>query len=334
MGDPPDTDFYSPRELTYIVPAGRHLSDYEAVICHVQPGGETDARTRLQHPNWFQYRDPSGFWQRTYTREQAMNDRAVAGVLESASTGGGLEELDDYWTQEVLGRYHQGFAFVQWGLFRTLSRAVRHAPSDTLTMMLTFGAVDRLRHQQTIALFTLALEQAGGMVDEGQAREAWLRDPVYQPTRRVVERLMASADWCEAALVVGLLFEPLLSDFVEQHFFRRFGPRNGDPFTPVLAMTAGRDRDRFHNAMMSLAGMLLAETDSDRRPVPAGENRAVLQGYVDEWAPAILRAVDAFAPVYDLPTMRPGQASVSRSAVIAACRDNLARIGLRADWGE
>src|SRR5207253_1080629 len=73
----PADGFYSPRELTYIQPAGRRLSDYEAAICHVQPDvahydfggwlilapdGENlfeESSTRLRHPDWFQYRDPS-----------------------------------------------------------------------------------------------------------------------------------------------------------------------------------------------------------------------------------------------------------------------------------
>lgn len=173
----PASGFYSPREFTYVAPAGRRLSDYEAVICHVQPdvhhdegggwlllnsqgqGPFEESSTRLQHPDWFQYRDPSAFWQRTYMREQSMAEGATANLIESARQNGCFEELDGVWAREVLARYHQGFAFVEWGVFRVLNRCVRHALSDTLTMMLTFSAIDRLRHQQTIAVFGLALEQ-------------------------------------------------------------------------------------------------------------------------------------------------------------------------------
>src|SRR3954453_5266230 len=98
--------FYSPRELTYIVPAGRRLSDYEAAICHVQPdvdhydfGGwlvlapagkspfEQDS-ARINPPDGFQYRDPSSLGQRTYRRQQAVEERAVASLLDSARSNG------------------------------------------------------------------------------------------------------------------------------------------------------------------------------------------------------------------------------------------------------
>src|SRR4051794_339643 len=100
--------FYSPRELTYIVPAGRRLSDYEAAICHVQPdvdhydfGGwlllAPDGKSLfessspgLRPPDWSQSRAPSALWQRTYPRQQAVEERSVAGLLDSARANGYL----------------------------------------------------------------------------------------------------------------------------------------------------------------------------------------------------------------------------------------------------
>jgi hypothetical protein len=121
----PADGFYSPRELTYIQPAGRRLSDYEASICHVQPdvdhydfGGWLvlapdgkslfeQSSTRLVHPDWFQYRDPSSLWQRTYMRQQAVEERAVASLLDSARGNGYFSDLDGFWAREILARYHQ-----------------------------------------------------------------------------------------------------------------------------------------------------------------------------------------------------------------------------------
>jgi hypothetical protein len=259
--------FYSPRELTYIEPAGRRLSDYEAAICHVQPdvdhydfGGWLvlapdgkslfeQSSTRLVHPDWFQYRDPSALWQRTYMRQQAVEERAVAGLLDSARSNGYFADLDGFWAREILARYHQAYGFFEWGVFLALNRSVRLALSDTLTMMITFTAVDRLRHQQAIAMLGLELEEELGGIPDGLGREAWMTDPALQPARRVVERLMASDDWCEIVIVCGLLVDPLLSTLVGRHFFRRFASVNGDPVTPVIAITAERDRLRFLRAV-------------------------------------------------------------------------------------
>jgi hypothetical protein len=338
--------FYSPRELTYIEPAGRRLSDYESVICHVQPdihhydaggwlllspydqGLFEESSTRVRHPDWFEYRDPSSLWQRTYTRQQATAERATANLFESAANDGCFEEIDDFWARDILARYHQGFAFAEWGVFLALTRSIRLALSDTITMMLIFTAVDRLRHQQAIAVFGLELEQRLGNLREGAGREAWLNDAAFQPARAVVEKLATVEDWCEVAVVCGLLLDPLLYGFVVRHFLRRFAPLNGDAVTPVLALTAERDRDRYRAAIVALVQMVLATADRKGRPVPDVENRGVLQEWIDEWAPLVLAAVDAFAPVYDLPTMRPQTAETARKLVVEDCQETLERLGL------
>ncbi|MCA1845737.1 MAG: monooxygenase, partial [Actinobacteria bacterium] len=255
-------------------------------------------------------------------------ERAVAALLDSARSNGYFSDLDGFWAREILARYHQGYAFVEWGLFLALNRAVRLALSDTLTMMITFTAVDRLRHQQAIAMFGLDLEQELGGIPEGLGREAWLEDPAYQPARRVVERLMAAEDWCEIVVVCGLLIDPLLSTLVGRHFFRRFASVNGDAVTPVMAMSAERDRLRFQRAVRAIVEMVTADADRAGSPVPAAANRAVLQEWIDTWAPPVLAAVDAFLRIFDLPSMRPLLGEEARDAVVAGCEQELERFGL------
>ncbi|HMC05726.1 MAG TPA: monooxygenase [Actinomycetota bacterium] len=354
MTGPPTADvadgYYSPRELTYITPAGRRLSDYEAAICHVQPdvdhydfGGWLQlapdgkslfeaSSTRLRHPDWFQYRDPSALWQRTYMRQQAVEERAVAGLLDSTRANGYLADVDGFWARDILARHYQAYGCYEWGLFLALNRAIRLALSDTLTMMITFTAIDRLRHQQSIAVYGLELEQELGGIAEGLGKEAWLGDPVHQPARWVVERLMAADDWCEIVVVCGLLVDPLLSTLVGRHFFRRFASVNGDPVTPVIAITAERDRLRYLRAVRSLVEMVTAETDRSGRPVPAAANRAVIQDWIDDWVPPVRAALDAFLPVFDLPTMRPVVGEEARDVVVKECAAELERFDLELRW--
>jgi methane monooxygenase component A beta chain/propane monooxygenase small subunit len=267
-------------------------------------------------------------WQRTYTRQQAVEERAVAGLVDSARANGYLTDLDGFWARDILARHYQAYGCLEWGLFLALNRAIRLALSDTLTMMITFTAVDRLRHQQSIAMFGLELEQELGGIPEGLGREAWLGDPVHQPARWVVERLMAAEDWCEIVVVCGLLVDPLLSTFVGRHFFRRFASVNGDPVTPVIAITAERDRLRFLRAVRALVEMVTADADRSGRAVPAAANRAVLQDWLDDWAPPVRAALDAFLPVFDLPTMRPVVGEEARDVVVKECAAELERFDL------
>ena len=119
----------TPRDFTYIKPRKRRLSEYEAVSCYTQPDpnvfdrqgwylltpeGRTAWRpesTRLQHPHWFDFRDPSGLWQRNYVKLQAEQERSIERSVEDAALAGIFGEFDPVWLNEIhwlfiIGRGH------------------------------------------------------------------------------------------------------------------------------------------------------------------------------------------------------------------------------------
>ena len=342
----PTADFYSPRELIYVTPVGRRLSDYEASICLNQPdfgqhdsGGwyllSPDGRglfeedsTALRHPDWFDYRDPSGLWQRTYVRQQAEQERAIAAALETARTDDAFTDIDIAWACDILAHYYEAWGCAEWGLFLAYTHPVREALSDTLTMAFVFAAVDHLRHQQAIGLYSLDLEDEVLGYRSGLGRDAWLDDPALQPSRRVVEGLMAAQDWGEMAVVTALLVEPLLSAFVTSQFLRRRAAVNGDILTPTIILTAERDRARNRAATVALVELVLGAADRRGRFVPSADNHEVLQGWIDHWTPLVMDAVDAFSPVFDLPPRRGPTAGAARERVVADCRELLTNAGL------
>ncbi len=338
--------FYSPRDLTYIQPHRRRLTEYEAVICHAQPDlgqfdtggwyllrpdglGAQDARTtRLVHPNWFEYRDPSGLWQRPYIKLQAQQERTVARAIESAKANGALHDIASEWL-DVLSRYYEAYASFQWGMFRAHAFVTREALSDTLSMTYTFSGMDRLRHQQDIALYSLDLHEEVPSYQEGAGMDTWLHDPACQPARRLVERMLALRDWAEMVIVTNLVVEPLLTAFVGSEFFRRLAPLHGDVVTPVIEMTAEADRLRNRAATRELVRLVTSDTTRDGRPVPVAANRRILQDWVDGWYPDALAAVEAFRPVFGLAPARPGLGSEAKHRVLASTEAVLESAGLR-----
>ncbi|ACC38600.1 aromatic/alkene monooxygenase hydroxylase subunit beta [Mycobacterium marinum] len=339
--------FYSERELTYIQPQKRRLSEYEAVICNAQPDmgqfdsggwyllrpdglGCQDARTTaLVHPNWFDYRDPSGLWQRSYINMAAQQERSIAGASSSAKANGALGEIAPDWLH-LVARYYEAYGSFEWGMFKAHAFVTREALSDTLSMTYTFSAMDRLRHQQDIALYSLGLyEQAPGYT-EGAGREAWLNDPACQGARRLVERLLSLRDWGEMVTMTNLVVEPLIATVIGSEFFRRLAPLHGDPVTAVIEMTVEADRRRNRAATQALVKMLTADTDRAGRPVPAAENRDLMQRWVDSWYPDALAAVDAFLPVFDAAPVGSGGGEQAKRRVVSATADILELAGLRA----
>jgi hypothetical protein len=342
--------FYSERDLTYIRPQKRRLSEYEAVICNAQPDlgqfdsggwyllrpdglGCQDARTTaLVHPNWFEYRDPSGLWQRPYINLQAQQERSIAGATSSAKANGAFGDITPGWLQ-LVARYYEAFGSFEWGMFKAHAFVTREALSDTLSMTYTFSAMDRLRHQQDIALYSLDLHEQAPGYTEGAGLDAWLNDPACQGARRLVERLLSLHDWGEMVLMTNLVVEPLIASLIGSEFFRRLAGLQGDPVIPVIEMTVEADRRRNRAATQALVKMLTADTDRTGRPVPAADNRDLIQGWVDSWYPDALAAVDGFLPVFDAAAAGSGVGERARQRVVSTTEGILELAGLQAPAG-
>ncbi|MCA4735811.1 monooxygenase [Mycobacterium avium] len=338
--------FYSPRDFTYITPSRRRLTEYEAVICNAQPdmnqfetGGwfllRPDLKdsvdfssTALRHPNWFAYRDPSGLWQRPYIKLQAQHERSIAQASEAATRNGSLLDIAPAWI-DVLAPHYEAFASLEWGMFLAHAYVSREALSDTITMAFTFSGMDRLRHQQDIALYSLELHDQVGSYQEGLGMQAWLADEAWQPTRRLVERLLTLTDWAEIVTVINLVVDPMVTALIGSEFFRTVAPLHGDVITPVIEMTAEADRLRNLNATRELVKMVTADATKSGEPVPARENLHTLQGWIDSWCPMAAEALEAFVSLFERVPLGAGKAHAAQARVKTRTRDLLEQVGLR-----
>lgn len=305
------------RDFTYIRPRKRRVSEYEAVTCYTQPDpGAFDKEgwylrtaegrtawmaesTRLRHPHWFDFRDPSSQWQRTYVRMQAEQERSISRVTEDAAADGAFADLDPTWLREMVGGHYRVWSYLEYGLFRAFAAAQREALSDTIGTVFCFEGVDRMRHAQDIVIYMMDLEDAvPGFVDN-KHKSTWLADPIYQPSRLVVEQLMAFDDWAELAVVVNLVLDPILTEVGLSQLVRRFGSFHGDQVTPAIVATVERDRRRNRLWTEELVRMT-----TDPSLEEADANRATIQSWFDTWTPLVLEAATALAPLYDVPPIQ------------------------------
>lgn len=305
----------TPRDLNYIKSTRRRLSEYEAVTCYTQPDPEafdkegwflrtTEGRTawlrestKLVHPHWFDFRDPAAHWQRTYVRMQAEQERSIERVTEDAAVSGALAAMDPAWVRDVLGVHYRVWSYLEYGLFRAFAVANREALSDTIGNALCFEGFDRMRHAQAIVLYLMDMEAAiDGFVDAG-AKQHWLDDECYQPARELVERLIAFDDWAEVAFVTNLIFDPLVAEVGLSQLVRRAAPFHGDFVTPMIVSTTERDRRRNLAWTEALVRMVTREDLA-----AASANRERIQGWIDEWTPAVRVAARALSACFDLPS--------------------------------
>ena len=303
------------RDFAYIKPSGRRLSEYEAVIMHVQPnhpefdGPETfvarrdgggswnDHSTALKAQSWYAFRDPAQMWQRPYIVRQTEQEKTIERLVHHWAETGTLKAMDPAWAETALGDLYVPCSFYENGLFRNLIISSRETLSDTLNATFMFNATDKARHAQDIILYQLELLDAGVRLRADNAKEAWLKDPRFQSLRRLTERVLACRDWGELAVAVNLIVEPLVSQLIYEEILGRGAPGAGDVATPVILAEAASDRNRNRAWTQALVTMCLDD------PEHGEHNVAVVNGWLRSWLDDTRTALDdvaVFAPVAGL----------------------------------
>jgi methane monooxygenase component A beta chain/propane monooxygenase small subunit len=329
------------RDLTYIKPTKRRLTEYEAVTLHQQwetggfdKGGHfivpADGRapwraesTALVHPNWFAFRDPAQLWQRPYVRLQGEQERAIERMTEDAVQSGAFHDIDRAWLDGYVAGHYRVWSFFENGLFRAFAPAQREALSDCLGNVLCFQAFDQMRHAQAIVSLQVAIEdQIEGFSDAG-AKQRWIEEAAYQPLRKLCEELIATSDWCEVAVATNLVVLPVVAEVAISGFIRKHAPLHGDTLTPFIAMTAERDRRRNLAWTQELVRMVTAKDVAS-----AVANRTTVQNWIAKWQPRALAALEGLRPI--AAAMPAGAADVTALTRAALARHGqmLAEVGL------
>lgn len=330
-----------PRDFTFIKPRKRRLTEYEAVTIHQQwdPGGfdvgttflrgpdgrawwEAE-RTALKHPDWFAFRDPAQHWQRTYVRMQAEQERSIERITEDAVADGTFQDMDPAWLSEILGKHYRAWSFFEYGLFRAFSPAQREALSDSLGNAICFQSFDHMRLAQAVVAQLLEIElNVEGFEDRG-AKELWTDDPIYQPARHLAEDLITTEDWAEQTLVVNFVVAPILSRMALDVLVRKPAPLHGDTVTPLILMTAERDRRRNLAYSKELARMVTAD-DIDE----SAANREVIAGWNESWRPRVIDVARSLAPVAERMPKADIDFEAELDAAIAAQAELVAELGV------
>ncbi len=320
----------------YFEPAKRRATQYEEVTLHSQwdpknfavqgwfnrdSNGRApwdESSTRLKAQNWWDYRDPAEDWFRPYVTRQAATGSAITQAVEGAQRAHLFQGMLPRW-QEFLATHYAAYRFPEYGLFMALSYAQREALSDVVAGPLLFQGLEKDRHAQDIALYGMALETALPTYNEDQCKALWLDSPLWQPTRRVIEFLMASRDWGEINFVINLIYEPLFAALFNRELVLRSAPRHGDPVTSVIAQGAEKDRVPRQAAASALVRFLLAQD---------GGNVDVMNDWLATWTPQVMSACDAIAPLFEALDVPVQSFAAARRTVVHEWQQLLLDCGL------
>jgi hypothetical protein len=298
------------RQFEWYRPHKRHATLYEDVTIDTQPsvhrlltrgwplhfedgrGTWNDASTALQSIDWFEFRDPGEQWERPFYQRGAGIEVQIETAIRSAVEEGLIGDFSPQWV-EFLRAFLQGPAFVEHGLWFAMATVARDCLSDSVATCVCLQAAMKQRSAQAIVLYAMDLERHLGDFSIATAKESFLTEDAWQPTRRYVERLAATPDWGEVIVAANLCLEPILGTLIRRELGTRAAAASGDTVTTVLARAATQEWEWIRAWSTALCRFLLA----DERHGAA--NRAQIVAWTEDWMPEATRAALALAPFAD-----------------------------------
>lgn len=288
------------KTYSHLLAARRVPTEYEIATSHLLyypergfevnvPLKEWYARYQAGSPltcsDWETFRDPRETTYSRYTAIQQTREAFVDGLFRYLEETGYDRSLPEEWIG-TLSRVVAPLCFPFHGLAMIASYIGQMAPSGRITIAAMFQAADEVRRLQRIAYRTRALQLAWpGFGEDRRAR--WQEDPLWQPLREAVERLLVVYDWGEALVALNVVLKPLMDDVLMNHF-ARWADEQGDRLLRELFFSFDEDcrwQREWTGALLTVA----VQEDA--------ANEGTVRRWIEKWLPLAERASGSFASV-------------------------------------
>jgi hypothetical protein len=296
------------RTFQWFTPRRRRASLYEDVTIDTQPsihrhitrgwplsfedgrGMWWESSTALRCVDWYDFRDPGETWERPYYQQGAGYERQIEGALAGAAADHLFEDFSPEWV-DFLRAHLQVPAFVEHGLWLASASLARDCLSDSLTHCLALHAAMKQRSAQAVVLYAMDLEPHLGEFPIETARERWLKDEAWQPSRRYVERLANVRDWGELIVAANACFEPTVVTLLRRELGIRAATAHGDTVTPVVARAATTEWQWTRAWTVEFLRFVTEDREHGEH------NRELVEGWVARWMPDATAAALALGAI-------------------------------------
>jgi propane monooxygenase small subunit len=298
------------RSFNYFTPRKRRATVYEDVTVDVQPdpdryltqgwvyafadgpGGYPQEWTALKSANWHEFLDPNEEWEQTIYRNNANVVRQISQNIEHGRTAHVFENMHPSWVR-ILERHVFAWAHLEHGIgMHVYTSAQRDAPTNMINNALAVGAAHKLRFAQDLILYNLALSEEVDGFNGSIHKQTWQEDPIWQPTRKLVEELTAIRDWGEAVFATMVVFEQLVGELFRSGFVMQAAAPHGDFVTPTIIGAGESDFGREQRGARALFRMLSDDATH------GAENKATMQGWLEEYTPRAVEAGRQLQPIW------------------------------------
>jgi len=236
--------------------------------------------------SWENFRDPRETTYTKYTDIQRSKEIFVDGILEEIETTGYDRRISPRWLH-VLSRVLAPLRYPGHGLQMLASYIGQMAPSGRIVITAALQSADEMRRVQRIAYRVRQIQELyPGFAADSKAR--WETDPLWQPLRIAIEKLLVCYDWAESFVGLNLVLKPLVDELFMNHF-SDLALREGDYLLGRVFYSLNEDC-RWHREWSQALTRMVIEDNS--------HNTGTIQSWIDKWHPVAARAMQAFAPVF------------------------------------
>ena len=273
--------YYPGRGFEVAVPAGRWYERYQS-------------GSPFRAEDWEEFVDPRQTTYTKYTRLQKASESKVDALFDAIERDGSDARLSRAWL-ELLSRAWAPQRYMFHGLHMVSSYVGKMAPSGRIAMAALFQSADELRRIERIAYRMRVLQSVWPEFGEG-AQELWQHEPLWQPAREVVERLLVSYDFGEAFVALNLCVKPLLDEVAVRLLAERARVA-GDPC--LAELLDALFQDCLWQREWSAALLRVARAGH-------GDSAHAVQRWTAAWMPYALRAARALLALFPGSTLHAG----------------------------
>jgi toluene monooxygenase system protein E len=162
------------------------------------------------------------------------------------------------------------------------------APSGRITIAAALQSADEMRRIQRIAYRIRQLQQLHPEFG-ADSKTFWQTDPVWQPLREVVEKLLIAYDWAESFAGLNLVIKPLVDELFMK-YVSDVALRYDDYLLGQIFYSLNEDSQWQRRWSESLVRMAIEDK---------ADNRETIQNWLNRWYPLAVRAVHPLASLLD-----------------------------------
>jgi propane monooxygenase small subunit len=300
------------RKYNYFTPKGRKATHYEDMTLDVQPdpkryllqdwiisfadGTPTYAEkwTAALATDWHLYRSIDEEWERTHYQRQSTIVGMVSQAVENGRRSGAPARFDKAWVK-VLEKHLGAYKHAEFGLGTALMHAQRYGYSQMINTTILTNSSYKLRFAQDLTLYLGDIGLAIDGFDAEIGKKQWLEDPLWQPTRQLIETISGATDYLEQYFAVNIVFEPMIGELFRSGFMMQVAAAQNDFMTPTVVSSAEGDYQRNLANTVELMHMLVSD------PAHSVHNTGLFNGWLKKYGDLAVLAAKNLQPIWSLP---------------------------------